>query len=377
MSREYHGYSSEMLNLRSFYLRLIHIIWVIPVAMIMGALFATGIYYLATVTYGPARAYSAQSKLYLSFAYDESGKVYDYYNAYTWNDLMSTDDILNQTMKNLANEGIPEISAQEKEKSGNENGISRAEVIASTDAEIPSDGRLMVLTITNHDAKLADAILKATDDSLVTFGSTHDEFEGIDVRSRSDAALVTYTDRTAAAAVTGAVLAAIMAILILLLLDVLDDAVYVPEDCERRYHIPVLGMLPREGSALQERFRNELIAGFEHLIRSQTSVILIAVKDRTENTAAGKALEGIHSTLKNDFDFQKTDIRAGEIPGTGLAGYRKLQQANGVILVLQAGERNGAMTEHLISQLHKHDCPILGIVLTGVWPGFINRYYRI
>ena len=377
MSREYNGYRSEMLNLRSFYLRLIHIIWIIPAAMIIGGLIATGIYYFATVTFGPSQSYSAQSKLYLSFAYDESGKVYDYYNAYTWNDLMSTDDILNQTMQNLAAAGIPEISDQENGKSGDGKGISRAEVIAGTDASIPSDGRLMVLTITNHDPQITDAILKATDASLVTFGSTHDEFESIDVRSRSEAALVTYTDRTLAAAVTGAVLAGIVTVLAFLLLDVLDDAVYVPEDCERRYHIPVLGMLPREGSAFQERLRNELIAGFDHLIRSQNSVVLIAAKDRTETTVAGKALEGLHSTLKNDFDFQKTNISAGEVPGTSLAGYRKIQQTDGVILILQAGERNGAMTEHLIGQLRKHDCPILGIVLTGVRPGFINRYYRI
>ena len=377
MSREYKGYRSEMLNLRSFYLRLIHIIWIIPEAMIVGGLIATGIYYLATVTFGPSQSYSAQSKLYLSFAYDESGKVYDYYNAYTWNDLMSTDDILNQTMQNLAAAGIPEVSKPDEKERKGEKEISRAEVIASTDASIPSDGRLMVLTITNHDPQITDAILKATDASLVTFGSTHDEFESIDVRSRSEAALVTYTDRTAAAAVTGAVLAGAAAVLILLLMDVLDDAVYVPEDCERRYHIPVLGMLPKEGSILQERFRNEMIAGFDHLISSQSSVILIAAKDRTDAAAAGKALEGIQGTLKNDFDFQRTNISAGEVPGTSLAGYRKIQQTDGVILILQAGKRNGAMTEHLIGQLRKHDCPILGIIMTGVRPGFINRYYRI
>ena len=376
MSREYNGYRSEMLNLRSFYLRLIHIIWIIPAAMIIGGLIATGIYYLATVTFGPSQSYSAQSKLYLSFAYDESGKVYDYYNAYTWNLLMSTDDILNQTMKNLSAQGVPELGDTDT-AAGSMSGVTRAEVIASTDASIPSDGRLMVLTITNHDPQITDAILKATDASLVTFGSTHDEFESIDVRSRSEAALVTYTDRTLAAAVTGAVLAGIVTVLAFLLLDVLDDAVYVPEDCERRYHIPVLGMLPQEGCTLQERFRNELIAGFDHLIRSQSSVVLIAVKDRTETVMADKALEGIRGTLKNDFDFQKTNISAGEVPGTSLAGYRKIQQTDGVILILQAGERNGAMTEHLIGQLRKHDCPILGIVLTGVRPGFINRYYRI
>ncbi|MCH4190991.1 MAG: hypothetical protein LKF52_01700 [Butyrivibrio sp.] len=375
MNREENEHRSEILNLRSFYLRLIRRIWLIPAALLAGAVIGGAIYFLATVTFGPERSYSAQSKLYLNFAYDESGKVYDYYNGYTWNLLMSTDDILNQTMKNLAAQGIPELQGTDV-GSGSLSGVTRAEVIASTDAEIPSDSRVMVLTITSHDQKLAQAILKATDDSLVSFGTSHSEFEGIDVRSTSDAALVTYTDRTTAAVITGAVLAGISMIMVLLLLDCLDDAVYVPEDCERRYHLPVLGMLAAEGRQLPERFRNELIAAFEHTISGQHKVALISVSGGKNEGAADKACQILHEMIRSDFDFQKTDVEALQTPGTSLESYRRLQETDGVILLLKAGEHAGTMAEHMISQLHKHDCPILGIILTETDPGFMKRYYR-
>ena len=63
MSRDENEHRSEMLNLRSFYLRLIHRIWIIPAAVLAGALIGGGIYFLATVTFGPAKSYSAESKL--------------------------------------------------------------------------------------------------------------------------------------------------------------------------------------------------------------------------------------------------------------------------------------------------------------------------
>ena len=46
-------YTDETLNLRSFYLRLLKKIWILPVAALIGAILAGGIYYLVTVTFGP------------------------------------------------------------------------------------------------------------------------------------------------------------------------------------------------------------------------------------------------------------------------------------------------------------------------------------
>ena len=85
MERGSKGHKDESLNLRSFYLRLLGKIWIIPVAALVGALLALGIYTLVTVTFGPAKTYEAVARLNISFAYDENkGSLVDYYNAYTW-----------------------------------------------------------------------------------------------------------------------------------------------------------------------------------------------------------------------------------------------------------------------------------------------------
>ena len=61
------------------------------ICALAGALLGGGLYFLTHVVYGPGREYEAVSKLYLTFAEDDDGDAYQYYNGYTWNDLMGTE----------------------------------------------------------------------------------------------------------------------------------------------------------------------------------------------------------------------------------------------------------------------------------------------
>lgn len=376
-AREDIGHREEILNLRSFYGRLLRKIWLIPAALVIGAAVGLFLYYLVNVVYAPAREYEASSKLYLNFAYDESGKVYDYYNAYTWNQLMSTDEILNATMDALKADGIAELAAG-SETEGSMTSVSRDEVIASTKATIPSDVRVMEVTITNTDKDLAQEILKATDKALVAYGENRDEFTSIELLEEDDtAALEVTTSRTLTAGITGAVTAAVLMLLAMLILGTMDDAIYVPEDPERRYHLPVLGMLPKKEQELTERFRNELLAGCRELVQEQSRVCVISLHDRKGKDFAERDVQDLKEQLKSGFDFQKTTFLPTPVPGADLEAYRLIHDCDGVVLSLCAGDKNGSITEHTISQLHKHNCPILGILMTDVDVKFINWYYRI
>ena len=156
------------LNLRSFYLRLIRKIWIIPVSAIIGALLAGGLYTLVTVTYGPQKSYATESKLYIKFAYDEkAGTQVDFYNAFTWNLLVSSDDILPETMNCLEKAGVS------KEE------ISEQEVIDSVTAEIPSDVRLLLITVKNNSKDHTDLITNAIDESLEKYGISNEAFDSI------------------------------------------------------------------------------------------------------------------------------------------------------------------------------------------------------
>ena len=123
MAAKRENYDNEILNLRAFYLTLLRKIWILPLAALIGAIVAGGIYFLANVVYAPARNYVTESTLYIDFAYDENkGAQVDAYNAYTWNLLIRTDDntlggiiendttynILDGIMENLESAGYRE-----------------------------------------------------------------------------------------------------------------------------------------------------------------------------------------------------------------------------------------------------------------------------
>lgn len=372
--------NEEMLNLRSFYIRLCKKIWIIPVAAVVGALISFIIYFLATTVFGTGTTYESEATLYIDFAYDEeTGTQVDYYNAYTWNTLIATDEIIDTTMNNLTEMGIGELEGSATTGGSIDAGVTRAQVIADTNADIPSDVRVMVLTITDADSDLAYAIAQATSDSLVKYGESNDAFESIKVLSCNESIASVYTDRTLVAVIFGAVLGIITCILLMMLMSLLNDAAYVPEDIEKKYHLPVIGVLSSEGTQELQYFRNLLIATANHLIAHTSDVKVVSPLDKGEDKKYALAANTrLKEVLGNDFDFGKTSIISSQMPSAGQDAVKELDLSDGVIIAIPAGKKNlGAITENLLSELHKLDVPVLGFVLTDADMKFLKRYYGI
>ncbi len=361
MSRQDKGHQEEELNLRSFYLRLCSRIWVLPLGALLGALLCGGIYFLITVVLAPAPDYQASSMLYVDFAYDETGTVVDYYNAYTWNDLVMTDDICGPTLEKLAEEGFEADKALLRE---------------ATDVSLPSDIRLMKVTITASSPELADAINEATDASLVAFGRNMKEFTAITIRAQDPAERTAHPARLLTSAAAGAVLGLLITIFGWMLMHALDDAVYVPEDVEKRYHQPVVGVISRKGTTTPDRFRNETIAGWQEL-SGLRKIGVIHLADLEGSARAEEAVTETRRLLGSNVDFASLELTAFPIPGTTPDSYRNLRDTDGVVLCLDQGRRNGVMAEHVISQLSKHQCNLLGIQMTDCDMKFMSRYYRV
>lgn len=376
MERSSKGHMEEAVNLRSFYLRLLGKIWILPLAALVGVLIFGGIYTLVTVTFGPAKTYSAKASLYISFAYDENtGTLVDYYNAYTWNNqLKATDAVLNPIIDKLSEDGIRVIDDGGVVLAGEESVITKENLLAAINLDIPSDVRVMALTVTEHDKDMADAILGACVSSLEKYGDTNDAFDSIKRLSMEKASLDTYTDRTFVAAIFGALCAVVLTILFLLLLDATDDAAYIPEDCEKRYNLPVLGVLVDKPDHF---FKNELIAAYDKIINGAGEVVVISADSVDNAEASEKDTENLKEALGKTIASSGTKLIPMAVPGSVLDNYRKIGTCDGVILCVPYGKRRGAMTEHVIAQLKKHDCPVLGIVLTRASGKFLYRYYGL
>lgn len=334
--------------------------------MALGAAIFAGVYTLVTVTFGPAKEYNNRIQLYIDFAYDEdAGSMVDHYNAFTWNDLMSSDAIANGLMDSLSEEGAEDIT--------------RDEALSSIKAEIPSDVRLLIVTVTSNTSDKTDTISDAIVKSLESYGNTNEAFDSIKKIGQSGAVLVTYTDRTLVAAIFGAVLAGIIILFVLLLLDALDSAVYVPEECEERYKHPVLGVLPEKSttSTTDDFFKNELLAACEHKLEGAEHILFISA-DSVEGIEKSKEdYEHFKEVVGGRFEQCIEKVTPIEAPGSVLENYRKIGTSDGVIIAVPYGKRNGAMTSHIIAQLKKHDCKILGLVLVRADYKFLKRYYGL
>ncbi len=381
MKRGSSGHLEESMNLRSFYLRLYRKLWIVPVALIVGALIGLFIYTLATVTFGPKRVYSADATLYISFAYDENkGSLVDYYNAFTWNTLVGTDAIMEPIVEDLEKNGISVISeavSNATSASGTGNIISVDELKKAINADIPSDVRVMVLTVTHADKDITNKILKAAVKSLINYGVINDAFDSIKRLSENEARLVVYTDRSRVAAIFGAICAAILTVLCMMLWDVLDDAVYTPEDAEKRYGLPVLGTLFKNSKDREEFFKNECIAAFESTVKGKDQVAVIATDSIKDGEKSEQDCKDLKEMLGSAFDESGVKFVPMAVPGSVLDNYRKIGTCDGVILCVPYGVRGGAMTEHVYAQLKKHECPVLGIVLTRTDRTFLYRYYGL
>jgi len=191
-------------------------IWVLLAGLVLGALIGGVIYFFCHVVYAPAREYEATSKLYLTFAAEDDGDAYQYYNGYTWNDLLKTELILDDIMNKLPGEDREQVK---KEISG----------------DILSDIRVLTIVVRTHDADRTEKICRAVEDTLVEFGTKQIEFEKIEIIDHGKTEMVVIEDETIRALAIGAVLGLLVSLFALALWIISQDAIYVPGDIRKRY----------------------------------------------------------------------------------------------------------------------------------------------
>lgn len=280
------------------------------------------------------REYQATSKLYLSFAPDESGEIYQAYNGYTWNDLMSTNRILDGTMSYLPDDYTEE------------------EVIAATEASILSDLRVLTIIITTADPDRTIEIMNATNRSLVDMGEREKEFIDIEVIEESEAALVMADSRLPQAVMAGLVTALGLSFIAMALIYTLNDRIYVPGDLKCVTDIPFAGFCFEGGTDNPEKSRakilqNKLIEDME-LNRSR----LAEDNGRLDDLELGK-------------DNKMTEEECG-----------RLRKAGGIILVIPYGQTDRTSLAYIIDRMKLQGCKIVGIIIKNADMRFMKWYYN-
>lgn len=353
MEVEKEMFMEEGIDLRFFLLRLWKSIWIVCVAALAGAAICAGGYMAYKQIFPAAKEYMAETKYYIDFAEDSTGIGYGYYNDYTWNDLMKSDDILLYTMTLL-----PET-------------IAKDTVEAAVVADIISDVRLLTITVTTNQEELTNQIAEATAKSLAHFPEDIKEIDAIRVIREDKAAEVIVDDLTKNWGIFGFVCGAVVSLLGLWLVFCMDSSVYLPKDIEKRFQIPVLGVVYKAGEerADLEDNRSELLASLSYMLKGKNRIALV---DFGKNQQSGAIAEIVRNETKAE-----VRVEAGaEAKTVGkVYDYEALRQADAVIVCFNYGVNDGKRVERALAGLKKQDCKITGAILCGADKKMYRRYY--
>lgn len=202
-----------------------------------GAILGSGLRCMFVLYQSGEALFVAETEYYIDFA-DGRLEAKDYYNDFTWGDVIATDLILGRMMDELGED------------------YERAAVKQMIYADILSDVRYLTITVKGKDADQVSAISAAFEKAITQFAKSKDEFDEIykiednGTRREQPVWLVWR------AALLGAVVFAGIAVFFIVLAFTVGDRFYTKTDVMKFLKQPVLGLLygnKNEQSGLQEQ----------------------------------------------------------------------------------------------------------------------------
>ena len=167
MERE-SSYMQRLINWKKIWLLYSRRVWLIVLATVMTAVLAMGIYRVAIVINSEGTFYRVSSDYYITFNFDEYENSVDYYNAYTWDNILRDDPIVEAALEVLPDD------------------YKKDEVKASITGEMLGDYRILTVHATNKVPERAQVIANAYTTALEVFADKIEMLDTIEMWSRED-----------------------------------------------------------------------------------------------------------------------------------------------------------------------------------------------
>lgn len=341
------NFAGETMDYKLFWLKFAKRIWVILAATVLGALLVGVPYYLVNVTFGPGPSYKVVSEYYLDYAEDGSGATYEYFNYYTWDEIVDTDEFIA-----ILRENLPEEMFADEDT-----------LRTYTSATVESDTRYLYTTVlTEHPNKTME-IARAMEQSVADFATLQKEFQAVKVVTSPQEAEKTYPDvRTARAFILGAVIGFFVGITGVCIYVVCDSSVDLPNVLEKRYGIKALGC--------------------KNFTESKNNICYSVTNEERISLLFGKKMKKEHEKTSLEEFFKEcvpSEIHITSVEEDVLSedfDFEKLREQGAVVLMVEAGKKNGKKIERIIEQLKRQDVEISGAFLYNEDEKLIKHYYR-
>lgn len=222
-SRKDNNFMNEGMDIRRFFLCLVRKIWLVVVLIIAGGILGAGVYKLYyAVTDGDTK-YMISTDYRIVF--DEVGypNGMDYFNAYTWNQFVTDDKIVDYAVSHAQ-------------------GINKKAVQDSVTARMLSDYRILTVEVTGTNQDEIQAINEVYKAAMPNFAESVPELTSIEVWSCNDMIVANVHDKACNAGIIGMLIALVFAGCVVAVYYCLDDRIYVEQDWKNLgTDIPCLG----------------------------------------------------------------------------------------------------------------------------------------
>lgn len=324
-------FSKEETDYRLVYLRVLKHLWLLPVAMLIGALLFMGAHYLKRVTFDGGRTYQREEIFDVVYISDEVEKFDDmfYINHYTWTEISHFDEVVDYIYKGMNGE------------------LSKEEIIASTYATCVSDAHVVYLYTTTNNPDLTDRLSKVFSEAMSEYAGRSDRLDHITSVRYGEVSDNTKVKMVRAFSL-GAVIGLLVMFMAILTDGIINTGILLPRTIENRYHIPTL-TAPSMA---------EFDGNLKKLIEDNPNLCCIPADSNVFDTTL---LEGIglcdNPVLRPD-------------------SIENIKKYDGVVLAVCAKVKNHEMIMRTLEQLSRNDIKVVSSFLFNEDEKLIKKYYR-
>lgn len=304
------------------------------------AVIAGALYYVKAIVLSGPDVYRCQAFYYITFDREEFEAVHDYYNDFTWNDVLDRDVIAG--------------------KAAERTGISKDRIAKMTSVPTMSDIRMIHVYVDSEDKDEAVLVQNEIASALYEFSEYEPGFDHIDKWDGPEVFVLEKEFHIVRILVFAAVLGAIFGFLYVLYKNATDTKVYTMADIEAATGIPSIGIAAEKAEA-------ELMAHIKEIKNknSYKKLAVINAESMCEKNAydiSSKLFDGDEFVvLKNDSeDF-----------------YDKLKDCDGVIVLVSFGRIEKQLLAQAVNNLKIYDKQADMLVLADVDDKFIKMYYSM
>ncbi len=340
------NFAKEPMDYKLFWLRFVKKIWIVLAALVLGACVVGIPYYLVNITFGEGPEYQITSEYYLDYAEDGSGATYEYFNYYTWSEIVDTDEFLAILKDVLPDEMF----------------INDNELRAYTDATVESDTRYLTTVVSTEHPDKTEIVARAMEKAIIWFAQNQKELNSARVITAPENATISYPDvRCGRAIILGAVIGVFIGLLYVSVMLICDSSIYLPSTLERRYGIKAMGCesFSETKNNICYQCKDVKKAAFlwtdTKSIKESESLITL-IKDTLSD--ACEIVKNEKDVLAKDFDFEN------------------LRKTDKVFLMVKAGAHNGKKIERMIEQIKRQDIEISGAFLYKEDKKLVYHYYK-